>query len=82
MFNVIFLKNCVKVLYLMKIIEMKNYCIEIILILVLVIDLIFSKRDFKNWNKLDSIEKLYLLRPFLILVFGIIFLIMKNFKTR
>ena len=65
----------------MKIIEMKNYCIEIILILVLVIDLIFSKRDFKNWNKLDSIEKLYLLRPFLILIFGVIFLIMKNFKS-
>ena len=60
---------------------MKNYCIEIILILVLVIDLIFSKRDFKNWNKLDSIEKLYLLRPFLILIFGVIFLIMKNFKS-
>lgn len=81
MFNVIFLKNCVKVLYLMKIIEMKNYYIEIVLILVLVIDLIFSKRDFKNWNKLDQIERLYLLRPFLILVFGIIFLIMKNFKS-
>ena len=65
----------------MKIIEMKNYYIEIVLILVLVIDLIFSKRDFKNWNKLDQIERLYLLRPFLILVFGIIFLIMKNFKS-
>lgn len=65
----------------MKIIEMKNYYIEIVLILVLVIDLIFSKRDFKNWNKLNQIEKLYLLRPFLILIFGIIFLIMKNFKS-
>ncbi len=81
MFNGNFLKNCVKVLYLMKIVEMKNYYIEIVLILVLVIDLIFSKRDFKNWNKLNQIEKLYLLRPFLILVFGIIFLIMKNFKS-
>lgn len=81
MFNGNFLKNCVKVLYLMKIIEMKNYYIEIVLILVLVIDLIFSKRDFKNWNKLNQIEKLYLLRPFLILIFGIIFLIMKNFKS-
>ena len=81
MFNGNFLKNCVKVLYLVKIIIMNNFYIVIVLILVLVLDLMFSKRSFKNWNKLDQIEKLYLLRPFAILVFGIVFLIMKNFKS-
>lgn len=60
---------------------MNNFYIVIVLILVLVLDLMFSKRSFKNWNKLDQIEKLYLLRPFAILVFGIVFLIMKNFKS-
>lgn len=50
MFNVIFLKNCVKVLYLMKIIEMMNYSFLLIgiICLLLSICLLFTNKFYKR----------------------------------
>jgi len=50
-----------------------------ILIIALFISFWTSKRNFKNWQELNDKDKMYTLRPFIVILAVIVILLMKYF---
>ncbi len=60
---------------------MSDYVGLAILIIALIISYLIARKDFKNWDELESKDKMYTLRAMFIISFGIILLVYKILKS-
>ncbi len=58
---------------------MEDYMWIIVFVILFILDLIFSRKKLKNWNELNGVDKMFLIRPLIILFVGIIAFLIKVF---
>lgn len=60
---------------------MNDYLGISVLIIALIISVLIAKKDFRKWGELEPKDKMYTLRPLILIVLGIILLIYQKIKS-